>query len=122
MIVRKIVTTIGINNILRSFGIPLNIGDSHTFTTQEVINLGDPLRIYGAPNLAEVDFSQMSDRLAVMNIASVYDDSLKTKLTKLVVGSANKTNAELEEISGLKQAVSSKGRAAKFMEKYGTNK
>lgn len=96
----------GINNIPRSFGIPLNIGDSHTFTTQEVINLGDPLRIYGAPNLAEVDFSQMSDRLAVMNIASVYDDSLKTKLTKLVVGSANKTNAELEEISGLKQAVS----------------
>ena len=96
----------GINNIPRSFGIPLNIGDYHTFTTQEVINLGDPLRIYGAPNLAEVDFSQMSDRLAVMNIASVYDDSLKTKLTKLVVGSANKTNAELEEISGLKQAVS----------------
>ena len=96
----------GINNIPRSFGIPLNIGDSHTFTTQEVINLGDPLRIYGAPNLAEVDFSQMSDRLAVMNIASVYDDSLKTKLTKLIVGSANKTNAELEEISGLKQAVS----------------
>lgn len=96
----------GINNIPRSFGIPLNIGDSHTFTTQEVINLGDPLRIYGAPNLAEVDFSQMSDRLAVMNIASVYDDSLKTKLTKLVVGSANKTNAELEEISGLKQAIS----------------
>ena len=96
----------GINNIPRSFGIPLNIGDYHTFITQEVINLGDPLRIYGAPNLAEVDFSQMSDRLAVMNIASVYDDSLKTKLTKLVVGSANKTNAELEEISGLKQAVS----------------
>lgn len=96
----------GINNIPRSFGIPLNIGESHTFTTQEVINLGDPLRIYGAPNLAEVDFSQMSDRLAVMNIASVYDDSLKTKLTKLVVGNANKTNAELEEISGLKQAVS----------------
>ena len=96
----------GINNIPRSFGIPLNIGDYHTFTTQEVINLGDPLRIYGAPNLAEVDFSQMSDRLAVMNIASVYDDSLKTKLTKLVVGNANKTNAELEEISGLKQAVS----------------
>lgn len=96
----------GINNIPRSFGIPLNIGDSHTFTTQEVINLGDPLRIYGAPNLAEVDFSQMSDRLAVMNIASVYDDSLKTKLTKLIVGSDNKINAELEEISGLKQAVS----------------
>ena len=96
----------GINNIPRSFGIPLNIGESHTFTTQEVINLGDPLRIYGAPNIAEVDFSQMSDRLAVMNIANVYDDSLKTKLTKLIVGSTSKTNAELEEISGLKQAVS----------------
>lgn len=94
----------GINNIPRSFGIPLEIGDYHTFTTQEVINLGDPLRIYGAPNIWEIDFSAMSERLAVMTIANVYDDNLGTKLTKLTVGNPNKTNAELAEISGLKQA------------------
>ena len=95
----------GINNIPRSFGITLGIGDTHTFTTEEKVNLGDPIRIYGAPHLAEIDFSQMSDRLAVLTITNVYDEALNTKLTKLVVGNRAKTNYELAEISGLRQAV-----------------
>ena len=96
----------GINNIPRSFGIPLEIGDYHEFTTQEVINIGDPLRIYGAPNIAEIDFSQMADRLAVVTVTNVYDANLGTKLTKLILGNPNKANAEVSEISGLKQAIS----------------
>lgn len=95
----------GINNIPRSFGITLDIGETHEFTTQEVINIGDPLRIYGAPNIAELDFSKMSDRLAVVTIANVYADNLGTKLTKLILGNPNKINAEISEISGLKQAI-----------------
>ena len=94
----------GINNVPREFGISLEVGDTHTFTTKEVVNLGDPVRIYGAPNIAEVDFSQMSDRLAVVTIANVYDENLGTKLTKLILGNVNKENAEVTEISGLKQA------------------
>lgn len=95
----------GINNIPRSFGITLDIGETHEFTTQEVINIGDPLRIYGAPNISELDLSKMSDRLAVVTIANVYNDNLGTKLTKLVLGNPNKINAEVSEISGLKQAI-----------------
>lgn len=95
----------GINNIPRSFGITLDIGETHEFTTQEVINIGDPLRIYGAPNIAELDFSKMSDRLAVVTIANVYANNLGTKLTKLILGNPNKINAEISEISGLKQAI-----------------
>lgn len=96
----------GINNVPRSFGIALEVGESHTFTTEEVINLGDPLRIYGAPNIAEIDFSQMADRLAVVTIANVYDENLGTKLRKLVLGNSDMTNTEVTEISGLKQALS----------------
>lgn len=95
----------GINNIPRSFGITLNIGETHEFTTQEVINIGDPLRIYGAPNISELDLSKMSDRLAVVTITNVFVDNLGTKLTKLVLGNPNKTNYEISEISGLKQAI-----------------
>ena len=95
----------GINNIPRSFGITLDIGESHEFTTEEVINIGDPLRIYGAPNISELDFSKMSDRLAVVTIANVYNDNLGTKLTKLILGNPNKINYEISEISGLKQAI-----------------
>lgn len=95
----------GINNIPRSFGITLDIGETHEFTTQEVINIGDPLRIYGAPNISELDLSKMSDRLAVVTIANVFADNLGTKLTKLVLGNPNKPNYEISEISGLKQAI-----------------
>lgn len=95
----------GINNIPRSFGITLDIGETHEFTTQEVINIGDPLRIYGAPNISELDLSKMSDRLAVVTITNVFADNLGTKLTKLVLGNPNKINYEISEISGLKQAI-----------------
>lgn len=95
----------GINNIPRSFGVTLDIGETHEFITQEVINIGDPLRIYGAPNIAELDLSKMSDRLAVVTITNVFADNLGTKLTKLVLGNPNKTNYEVSEISGLKQAI-----------------
>jgi hypothetical protein len=94
----------GINNIPRDFGVSLEVGDAYEFTTREVVNLGDPVRIYGAPNIAEIDFSKMSDRLAVVTIANVYDENLGTKLTKLVLGNASKANYEVTEISGLKQA------------------
>ena len=94
----------GINNVPRDFGVSLEVGDAYEFTTEEVVNLGDPVRIYGAPNIAEIDFSKMSDRLAVVTIANVYDENLGTKLTKIVLGNASKANYEVTEISGLKQA------------------
>lgn len=95
----------GINDVPRTFGVSLNVGDRHTFETRETINLGDPVRIYAAPHLSEVDFSLMSDRLAVVTIANVFDESLGTKLTRLILGNASKVNAEVTEISGLKQAM-----------------
>ena len=94
----------GINNVPREFGVALGMGESHTFTTNEVVNLGDPIRIYGAPNIAEIDLSPMADRLAVVTVANVYDEALGTKLTKLVMGNPNAYNYEVAEISGLKQA------------------
>ena len=95
----------GINNVPREFGIALDAGESYTFATKEVVNLGDPIRIYGAPNIAELDLSPMASRLAVVTIANVYDESLGTKLTKLVLGKSGVSNLEVTEISGLKQAV-----------------
>lgn len=92
----------GINNVPRAKGITLNVGESHTFTTEEVVNVGDPIRIYGAPNIAELDLSAMTDRMVTLNVASANSDTLGTKMTKLVVGNPNANNLELKEISGLK--------------------
>lgn len=95
----------GINNLPRKFGVPLEIGESYTFSTSEVVNLGDPIRIYGAPNIAELDLSKMADRLAVVTISNVYEKALGTRLTKLVVGSPIANNLQVNEISGLRQAL-----------------
>lgn len=95
----------GINNLPRKFGVPLEIGESYTFSTSEVVNLGDPIRIYGAPNIAELDFSKMADRLAVVTISNVYEKALGTRLTKLIVGSPTTNNLQVNEISGLRQAL-----------------
>ena len=92
----------GINNVPRANGITLDVGESHTFTTEEVVNVGDPIRIYGAPNIAELDLSAMTDRMITLNVASANSETLGTKMTKLVVGNANANNLELKEVSGLK--------------------
>ena len=94
----------GINNVPREFGVYLNSGESHTFETKETVFRGDPIRIYGAPHLAGLDLSLMSDKLAVVTLDKIYDESLGTKMTKLVVGNAQKVNLAVAEISGLKQA------------------
>lgn len=107
----------GINNVPRSYGISLNVGESHTFSTSEVVNLGDPIRIYGASNIAEIDLSEMAARLAVVTVTNVYDEANGTKLTKLIVGKEGVTNMEVADISGLKQAI-----ALEYLDVQGMNK
>lgn len=94
----------GINNVPRVSGISLDRGESHTFTTSEVVNIGDPIRIYGAPNLEELDLSKMASRLTQVNIAGVYDEALGTMLKKLVIGKAGVENLAEFAFSGLTQA------------------
>ena len=89
----------GINTLPREFGIELAVGESYTFATREVVNIGDPIRIYGAPNIAGLDLSKMVDTIREITIAQVYDEAQGTKLTKLIVG--GKPNYSVTGISGL---------------------
>ena len=94
----------GINDVPRETGITLAAGESHTFTTAETVNLGDPIRIYGAPNIAELDLSPMANRLATISIANAYTEALGTRLEKLIIGGDGVNNVEVSDISGLKMA------------------
>ena len=94
----------GINNVTKASGITLNRGESHTFTTSEVLNVGDPIRIYGAPNIEELDLSEMAPYLTQVNIAGVYDETLGTMLKKLVIGKVGVQNLAEFAFSGLTQA------------------
>lgn len=91
----------GINNVTRVSGISLNKGESYTFTTTEVLNIGDPIRIYGAPNIEELNLSEMSSRLTKVDISGAYDEALGTMLKKLIIGKAGVENLAEFEFSGL---------------------
>lgn len=94
----------GINDVPRETGVTLAPGESHTFTTAETVNLGDPIRIYGSPNIQELDLSAMANRLSTISVANVYTEALGTRLEKLVIGGEGVNNLEVSEISGLKMA------------------
>lgn len=94
----------GINNDPRATGVQLNKGASYTFSTNEVLNIGDPVRIYGAANISAVDLSPMIGFIAEIDIANVYDESLGTSLTTLILGDTTERNNSISSISGLKQA------------------
>ena len=91
----------GINNVTKVSGISLNRGESYTFTTTDVLNIGDPIRIYGAPNIEELDLSEMSSRLTKVDISGAYNEALGTMLKKLVIGKAGVENLAEFEFSGL---------------------
>lgn len=94
----------GINNVARASNITLDEGAKHTFTTEETVNRGDPIRIYAAPNIAGLDLSAMTDRLAVVTIDNVFDASLGTKFKELIIGNPVKENTTVEDISGITRA------------------
>ncbi len=94
----------GINNLPRESNISLSEGEEHTFITSEVVNLGDPIRIYAAPNIESIDLSAMTGVLAVVTVANVYNKDTGTKLKKLIVGNATVENNSVTDISGLAQA------------------
>ena len=98
----------GVNNVAISYGVPLEKGGEHTFTTAQVLNVGDPLRIYAAPNLEGVDLSNFIQYMSTLNIGGVYTDTLGTQLKTLKLGvdytSDARRNTSLSEISGLGNA------------------
>ena len=94
----------GINNVARASNITLDEDATHTFTTEETVNRGDPIRIYAAPNIKGLDLSAMTDRLAVVTIDNVFDASLGTKFKELIIGNPVKENTTVEDISGITRA------------------
>lgn len=94
----------GVNNVPIQFGVELERGEEHTFSTTSVLNVGDPLRIYAAPYLEEIDITSFAPYLTQISIANVYSDRLGTKLRKLILGQGDTQNTALAELSGINQA------------------
>ncbi len=94
----------GVNNIVVEKGVSLAPGETKIFTTKQVLNIGDPMRIYTANNLQGVDISGFIKYLSTVNVSSVYDEVLGTKLKILILGDGVNENTSLSEIQGLVSA------------------
>lgn len=91
----------GINNVIIAKGIKLAVNESHTFTTERVLNIGDPVGIYSANNLRAVDLSELAAYISTLDISKVYSETLGTQLKKLVIGKIGTVNTSLASIDGL---------------------
>jgi hypothetical protein len=96
----------GVNDIPAETGVKLEPGEEKTFTTKQVLNIGDPVRIYSAQNLQKVDLSPLMSRLTQLGVTGVYDDVNGSMLKKLILGNGTSVNTGLSEISGLDMAKS----------------
>lgn len=94
----------GVNNVPIDYGINISEGDSHTFSTKAVLNVGDPLRIYAAPYIEEIDITGFAPYIAQLSIANVFSERLGSKLKSLAIGKAGSENNSLSVISGINQA------------------
>lgn len=95
----------GINELVTESGIELLNGESHTFSTPRVLNLGDPVRIYGVTELDAIDVSACANRINQLTVTASVNC---TKFTKLICGSTTNNNEVVSEISGIKKLVNLK--------------
>lgn len=96
----------GVNDIPAETGVKLEPGEEKTFTTKQVLNIGDPVRIYSAQNLQKVDLSPLMSRLTQLGVTGVYDEVNGSMLKRLILGNGTSVNTGLSEISGLDMAKS----------------
>ena len=98
----------GVNNVTKATGVTLDKNERHTFSTDQELNVGDPLRLYAAPYIGEFDFSNFIQYMSGLSIAGVNSETLGTNLKKLVIGvdssKDTRRNTSLTEISGLQVA------------------
>lgn len=85
-------------------GISLNEGESHSFTIQQTLNIGDPVRIYSAVNLMSVDLSNILPRLSNVELNNVWNEALGSKLKELILGNGTSTNEILTSVSSIAKA------------------
>ena len=94
----------GVNNVAIESGIHLAPGESHEFTTRSVLNVGDPLRLYTAPNIRKIDISEFLPYLSVVTMSGVYSPEVGTSLEELVIKKDGGSNSALTELSGISNA------------------
>lgn len=95
----------GIQTLVYVSGVSLSANETHTFTLDRQLAIGDPVSIYAGIYLKEVDISDFFLYLTDVEMTKVYSEETGiTMLTKVVMGTSSGTNTSLTTLSGLAAA------------------
>lgn len=103
---RKLYYGYAINNVVKEAGVELAPGESHAFTVADPLPIGNPVKVYAAPDLRGLVLSGFYPWLADVNLQGAYTDDLGTSLTVLKLGTATApqtSNQTLTAVSGLQR-------------------
>ena len=98
----------GRDSVPKSTGVLLDAGDTHTFTTDESLEIGTAIRIYAPYYIEKLDISDFCQYIGAANfdLSAAFSDTLGSKMKELVLGNANKENNALQGLSGIGDIIS----------------
>ena len=81
-------------------GVYLDAGESRTFTIDRPFNQGSPIYIYSPLYIEELDLSNISEYIYLLEFGTLVDPIMSARMKKLIIGK-NKTAKPLQALSGL---------------------
>ena len=82
----------------------LKVGESREFAIDRDLQIGTPVSVCNASNVAGLDISNFAESLSSLDIQKVKNSLGESRLKKLVIGKAGVTNSFLSAISGIENA------------------
>ena len=82
----------------------LKVGESREFVIDRDLQIGTPVSVCNASNVAGLDISNFAESLSSLDIQKVKNSLGESRLKKLVIGKAGVTNNFLSAISGIENA------------------
>ena len=94
----------GINAVVQESGISVAKDGTHEFTIGQALAIGDPVNIYNAVNLSEVDLSDVVSYLTTLYLEYALDENSQSYIKKITLGDGTNTNNKFTGIGGLATA------------------
>lgn len=91
----------GINAVEQETGVQIDKNDTYTFEISQALAIGDPVNIYNANNINEVDLSDVCQYLTTLYLQQAVDNEGKSFIKRLILGDGITTNIKFSEIGGL---------------------
>jgi len=82
----------------------LNIGEEYTFTIPQIVNVGDPVSIYGSPNISEIDLTNIVSYMSEIDFTKAYSPTIGSSIKKLYL-SGNNTAMTSETLDGMNSLI-----------------